>query len=178
MAGRETTSCRHPYFEDAGVSGSKSAETVSSAAFSEVQMPSHEDKVNEFLSSMGFGVRLAERPPNPPYLTVASVNHMGLLLEVWKDRELFLSVSVGFGFVPKAAVAPLFRRMLELQSMMAGPFFALHPGQNVLFFQVTRSLDGLELIEFKTILDTVASCYWQHVLPLIQQFQIPQQQPV
>ncbi len=43
---------------------------------------------------------------------------------------------------------------------------------------MTRSLDGLELIEFKAILDVVASCYWQHVAPVIQQFQVPQQQPV
>ena len=141
-------------------------------------MPNHEDKINEFLRSMGLEVRLAAKPPNPPTLTVASVNHMGLVVEVYKDRELFLIASIAFGFVPKAAVAPLFRRMLELNLMMAGPCFALNPADQILSLQLTRSLDGLELIEFRTILDTVASCYWQHVTPMIQQFQIPQQQPI
>jgi hypothetical protein len=139
-------------------------------------MPGHADKINEFLGSMGFGVRLAERPPNPSTLTVATVNHMGLNLEVWKDREFFLNVSGAFGFVPKAAIAPLFRRMLELQAVMGGPYFALLAG-NVLALQMTRPLDGLELVEFRAILDSVASNYWQHVVPMIQQFQIPQQAP-
>ena len=139
-------------------------------------MPSHADRINEFLGSMGFGVRLAERPPDPPTLTFATVNHMGLNLDVWKDRELFLNVTLVFGFVPKAAIAPLFRRMLELQGMMGGPYFVLMQN-NVLAFQMSRRLEGIDLVEFKTILDTVASNYWQHVVPTIQQFQVPQQAP-
>lgn len=138
-------------------------------------MSTHEEKINEFLKSMGFSSQLVHTPPNPAELIGATVNHMGVPITVWKDREVFVMAYIHFGFVPKVSVAPFFRRLLELQGDMGGYYFSITRLEGGLLLQYARQLEGLDFIEFKTMLDGLGGHYWQRVVPLVQEFQIPQQ---
>jgi hypothetical protein len=137
-------------------------------------MATHEEKVHEFLKAMGYVVQLMNYPPNPPALKNALINHMGVPVSVFKDREIFVWVAVSIGFVPKVNVAPFFRRLLEMQATMGGPYFSINP-DNSIGFQVCRQLEGLDLVEFRSMLDSLGSMYWQRVAQLVQEFQLPQQ---
>jgi hypothetical protein len=140
-------------------------------------MATPEERVNEFLKSMGFSATLGPAgPPNPPGLAFAQVIHMGCNVTVWKDRDFFLTVEVAFAYVPKTSVAPFLRRLLEMQAIMGGAYFAIEPS-GLLKLSMTRMIEGLDLVEFKNMLDQVASNWWQRVAPLVSEFQLPTQMP-
>ena len=136
-------------------------------------MSSNEVKIVEFLRTMGYTVQLLADTGTAD-LKYADIVHMGVNIRILKDREIFVAAQAGLGFVPKQNVAPFFRRLLELHSVMGGPYFAIG-SNNWLNFNMCRQLDGLELVEFRVMLDTLATNYWQRVAGLIQEFQVPQQ---
>ena len=138
-------------------------------------MATHEDKVNDFIKQIGATTELAVQPGDPPTVKVAQVDHMGLRIQVGVDNEALLTFDVAFGYVPKTNIAPLFRRLLALNGTIAHVAFGLFEKQNILKLQTSRSLEGLDFVEFKSLLDAVGQIYWQYVPGLIQEFQLPQQ---
>jgi hypothetical protein len=140
-------------------------------------MSPNEEKLSNFLKSLGYSAQLDEAPPpNPPGLKTVFAQHMGVNVSIWLDRDLILIITIVFGFLPKANTAPLMRRCLALNAKLIGVCIALAEGANPsLQLNGCRFMEGLDFVEFKALLDHSAMVYWQHVTPLINEFQIPMQ---
>jgi hypothetical protein len=138
-------------------------------------MATFEERINEFLKSMGFpSVGLTSNPPDPPQLKTVTVNHMGCPVHISDDNEYFLVMIIAFAYLPRVNVAPFFRRLLELQGLMGGPCFTFQP-DGLLKLQMCRQLEGLDFVEFKVMLDHLVGTYYQRVMPLVNEFQLPTQ---
>jgi hypothetical protein len=138
-------------------------------------MATFEERINEFLRSMGFASAvLASAPADPPQLKTVAVNHMGCTVYISDDNEYFLLMMIAFAYLPKVNVAPFFRRLLELQGVLGGPCFTFQP-DGLLKLQVCRPLEGLDFVEFKVMLDHLVGTYYQRVMPLVNEFQLPTQ---
>ena len=135
----------------------------------------HEKKINKYLESMGFPGRLeqANEPGLVGVVKLTLVEHTGINITVALDRDQFVSCSAGLGGLPTANIAPLMRRLLVLNGLMGGPRFSITEGPptQVILSEV-RKPDGLDLVEFRAILDSVSAAYYQHALPIVQEFQI------
>lgn len=135
-------------------------------------MSNPEDTVNQFLKSMGFSVQLTPLEGFPS-VKFAVISHMGLNMVIFLDGPFIYPV-VNLGYIPKANVAPLFRRMLTLNGQMGGPCFFVRD-DNSIALQVARQVEGIDLVEFRLMMDSLGTNYWQHAQHLIQEFQIPAQ---
>lgn len=135
------------------------------------------DKIDGFLKNMGFAAELALASGEGSSLwqVPGGVTHNGVLMTVALDAQTqSLFVQVGFGFVPKANIAPLLRRLLALNVTLIEGTFCLNEATNMLVLQLSRRAEHLEFADFKAILDGMAAKHFQVTVPLVQEFQIPQ----
>jgi hypothetical protein len=135
-------------------------------------MPNPEENINQYLKSMGFSTSLAPAE-GMPNVRFAVVSHMGVNMAIVLDGP-FVYPTVNLGYVPKMNVAPLLRRMLNLNAVMGGPQFFVREDDSI-GMQVARQVEGLDFVEFKSMLDSLGAAYWQNGAGLVQQFQIPAQ---
>ena len=138
-------------------------------------MPSNEEKINEFLKSVGSQAQLAQTAGMALPNMQAIVAHMGVNFGVILDQNTFIICQSGIAYLPRANIAPLYRRLLALNLVMGGPYFGLVEQTNVISLQITRNVEGLDFVEFKWMLDQWAGIYWRYVPTLIQEFQLPLQ---
>jgi hypothetical protein len=146
-------------------------------------MYSAEQKINEYLETMGLSLseQWQDLPSPAPGVSMKSGNviHMGVTLQLIVEVGTnpppyeFLSIACGVSFVPRTNVAPLFRTLLSRSASMGGAFFYLDEGSNSIWYKSARYLPGLDLAEFKQMMDHMATLYWPIVNPIIQQFQLP-----
>jgi hypothetical protein len=135
----------------------------------------HEEKIHQFLQSMGFPAQLAPWP-GAPTLKVATVSYAGLQINVVLAQDTFIFNQIGLGFVPEANVTPFYRRLLTLNTILGGPFFAIYDDNGVVL-RVLRIMERVDLVEFRWMFDILASTYWQHGLRLREEFQILTRRP-
>lgn len=139
-------------------------------------MHAFEDTINQYLNTSGVVIiqPFTDIPGTNPVLRFISITHMNLNMAIGLDG-LYVHTMLGLGNLPKQHVAPLLRRLLVLNGSMGGPYFNVDDNTNSLALTLTRQQEGLDLSEFKWMLDQVSSNYWQYAAGLIQEFQIPQQ---
>jgi hypothetical protein len=138
---------------------------------------SAKDKIDGFLKNMGFTAALAPTSMGGATLwqVPGGVTHNAIPMAVALEGQTgTLFVQVAFGFVPKANVAPLFRRLLALNLTLIEGAFCLNEVTNALVVQVSRRAEHLEFADFKAILDGLAAKHYQIAAPLVHEFQIPQ----
>jgi hypothetical protein len=134
-------------------------------------MSAHEDKLNEFLKSMGFAAPLAPWP-EVPGAKVVVCNHMGLNLIVALEQDALIYVQDHCGYLPKVNTAPFYRRLLTLNASFIGAYFCVFEADDALVLRTSRLVDGLDFVEFKAMLDTLGALHWQYMPSLAQEFQI------
>jgi hypothetical protein len=123
---------------------------------------------------MGFPSQLVELSPGWSH---ARLNHAGLAIELYLDQDQWIAIEIPIGYLPKANVAPLFRRLLVLSTVMGGVFFCIGDNDNIVRLKITRGIDGLEVIELRWMLDQLSSRYFQYAPTLVQEFQLPMESP-
>jgi hypothetical protein len=137
-------------------------------------MHAFEDTINQYLNAIGIVIirPFADLPETNPVVRFAVITHLNIITTIILDDQM-VHLTNTVGYLPKQNIAPLFRRLLNLNSTMSGPFFSV--GDDVLSLQIRRQQEGLDLIEFKWMLDQTGTMYWQFAAGLVQEFQIPQQ---
>jgi hypothetical protein len=134
----------------------------------------HEEQVKGFLQSMGLHGAFHTAQPG---LREASISHAGITFQVRLEFDVpTLWLYVFLGYLNPRTAAPAMRRMLGLNAILiTGCYFALVEQQEAVIFCAARPLEGLDLVEFKSLCDTLATGYWQFGANLIQEFQLDAQ---
>jgi hypothetical protein len=133
-----------------------------------------EERINQFMKAMGFSEQLRSDNPEFPAAKVALPTHTGVTFWVMLDNsDTILTTAIAFAFLPRTnVVAPLMRRLLELNATIAGGYsFGIQPN-DLIVYKATRIVEGLDLVEFRNLCDMAAAGYWQFCAPLVQEFQL------
>ena len=135
------------------------------------------EKIEGFFREMGIAVALSpfggSAPGEQMWTASFSYNNVEIMTIVGDQWLLLLK---GFGYVPKGTVAPLLRRLLELNSSFVyGTFLCIASGAEDPQIQVrlARPIEGIDSAQFKALLDKLVAAYWQNAMPLVPEFQIP-----
>lgn len=136
---------------------------------------SNEEKVTQFLKSLAIPAAPFHDLPGVPGVRGTLGTHMGLQVDVQVHQDRLLIAQLIIGYVPKTNVAPLYRRLLTLNALFIGVYFCIFDNKNTIVLRTSRNLEGLDLTEFKLLLDGLCSNYFQHVMNMAQTFQIPSQ---
>lgn len=136
-------------------------------------MSDAKDTIQGYLQSISPNAVLQQSPGSNPPMWAAGLNHAGI------NMGLFLAgnsvhLIAGFGYVPRANVAPLYRQMLEFNLNSTGVFFAVKGDDNQLAIVCSRSAEGLDLQEFTWMLNQMAATFFQMAVPIAQKFQVSQ----
>lgn len=136
----------------------------------------NEQMINGYLKSLGYDQVLHEEPWSSSGSKAVVLGSAGLTFTVslfdLQGQEL-LVVQINFGYLPKSNVSPLMRRMLELNTTIAGGFsLAINSADGTVMFVNSRYADGLDLNEFRKLLELVVSGYYTFCAPLAQEFQV------
>jgi hypothetical protein len=158
-----------------------SAESMGAAAFSRTivqggNMPSiHQDKLNGFMRAMGFSQRL-EVIDDAQNIMIADINYAGINLRIWHAaQEQVFSILVHFAFLPPQNVAPVMRRLLEIDyKLISGYYFGLGE-DNSLYYMTVAPTETIELDEFKDLCNRAVSGYWELCTDLVKDFELPQE---
>jgi hypothetical protein len=135
---------------------------------------SNEEKVAQFLKSLAVTATPFRDLPGVPGVRGVIGTHMGLQVDIQVHQDNLLIAQLIIGYVPKANVAPLYRRLLALNTIFVGVYFCIFDN-NTIVLRTSRNLEGLDLFEFKLLLDGLCSNYFQHVMSVVQTFQVPSQ---
>lgn len=137
-------------------------------------MSNPEATINQYLKTMGVVITqpFADLPGTNPVARFTLITHLNIITVIILD-DLMIHLTITVGYLPKQNIAPLFRRLLNLNDTMSGPFFSV--GDDVLSLQIRRQQESLDLTEFKWMLDQMGGMYQQNAVGLIQEFQLPQQ---
>ncbi len=135
----------------------------------------HDHKIQNFLINMG----LASSPefvysPNAENFRHLIVEYLGVKAVVILDRQ-WIMIVVYFAYAPKTNVAPFFRRLLVLNSILFSASFAINDQTSQIQIMTSRHLDGLEPVEFRQMLEAACRAYLDYGIKLVQEFQLPQQ---
>ena len=134
------------------------------------------EPINGFLQSMGF-VEQLEPIDDASYLMTV-VNYADVNLQVWYGTsDQVISIHVWFADLPQVNVAPVMRRLLELNFVVETGFFSIQEveGDDRIHFGTARSAEGLDLVGFKRMCDWAASGYWQYCRDLVEEFELAQE---
>lgn len=134
-----------------------------------------EDTVIQYLKTMGVVItqQFVDIPGTNPTVRYIGINHMNVNMGIMLDGA-FIYPYLLVGYLPKQSVAPLFRRLLNLNGRMGGPFFSVGDDNSIALI-IMRQQEGLDLAEIKWMLDQMGAMYWQNGPGLVQEFQIPPQ---
>lgn len=128
-----------------------------------------ESMVTQFLRNLGLNAVFQVVNPMCKY---ALLNYCGLNLVIQMDQNQFIQFNAGIGFVPKANLVALYRRLLELNSTSINWWFAIEPTQDNVQIRSSRPIQGIDFAEFKAILDVLVGAFFQQGAPIQQQFQL------
>lgn len=134
---------------------------------------SSEETISQFLKSLG--------APATPFNALSwggrgtVATYMGLQVDIQIHQNSLLLAQLVVGYVPKMNVAPLLRHLLTLNSVTVGVYFCIIENVNAIVLKTSRSIEGLDFVEFKQTLDVLCSIFLQHAQNLVQTFQIPLQ---
>jgi hypothetical protein len=134
------------------------------------------DKINKYLQSLGFLEQMDSGGTWAPGSAGVNLLHSGvsIMVHYWYEAGI-LVMDIGIAYMPRTNVAPFMRRLLELNGGMSAGFFFGVDAADLVMFRGMRYGEGLDLSEFKQMLDGGAQTYYTFAPALIQEFQLPLQ---
>ena len=134
-------------------------------------MANNVDKVQKLLRTLAPGATLeplggADRP-----LFALTVNHSDVPIFLYVDQA-YLILQLEFGVLPKTNIAPLYRRLLEINSRAWGYALGI-TASNLLVARVVWPIDALDQARLLERLNFMVLVNNTALVPLAQEFQIP-----
>ncbi|MBX3055879.1 MAG: YbjN domain-containing protein [Anaerolineae bacterium] len=133
-----------------------------------------EQTITQYLATLGIPANPFQPLPGFTGVNGTMVSQMGLNVDVQVHQNQLLLVQILIGYVPQGNVAPLLRQLLSINAQLVGVYFCILDN-NAILLRASRNVLGLDMAEFRTLIDAVASTTWQHAMNLINTFQIPSQ---
>lgn len=135
-------------------------------------MDAIEDTINQYLKTLGVTINqpFNDVQGSNPVIRLTQINYMNIKMGIVVYGQI-ISPIILLGWLPKQNIAPLYRRLLNLNGVMGGSFFYIDVTGGITL-ALMRSPEGLDVSEFKWMLDQLGGMYWQHAATLVQEFQI------
>lgn len=135
-----------------------------------------EETVNQYLQKMNITIAkpFSDVPGTNPVHRFTLIKHLNLNIGIAIISDQYIYPFASLGYVPKQNIAPLLRRLLNLNSKMGGPYFYIDDAGGIQL-SIMRKQEGLDYSEFKWMLDQLGGMFWQFAAGIIQEFQLPQQ---
>lgn len=138
-------------------------------------MANQVENISQYLKSLGLNSLLEDVPGVNDFKRVV-INYVGVNMTV--DLHLAgipsLNMYLFFAYIPKINIAPVFRKLLNLNNLLFAKLF-IDENINAIGMKFQRPLEGLDFVEFKWMLDSLGAAFHQHAIPLVNEFQLPQQ---
>ena len=136
----------------------------------------NEETIMQYLQQLG-------APTTTPFHDVQGVvgvrsvvvTYMGLQVEIQVLNNQIIMAQFMIGYAPRMNAEQLLRQLLILNSLLIGVYFCVFGANNLIVLRSSRTLEGLDFVEFKQSLDMLCNAFMQNGRQVVQMFQVSQQ---